>query len=93
MTGVQYKGWAWGANEVRPGTRMEGHARRGQAHRMLMHPRPGPLLLTWIIPVWISNYIQYQMCGEITYPFPNFNGTTVEVSEWIGHFHGEGVIL
>ena len=24
--------------------------------------------------------------GEITYPFPNFNGTTVEVWEWISNF-------
>ena len=24
--------------------------------------------------------------GEITYPYPNFNGSTVEVSEWISNF-------
>ena len=24
--------------------------------------------------------------GEITYPFPNFNGSTVEVWEWISNF-------
>ena len=32
------------------------------------------------------------MCDEITYPFPNFNGGTVEVWEWISnlilHFTG-----
>ena len=36
----------------------------------------GPLLLTWI-----SNYIYYKAWDEITYPFPNFNSTTVEVWE------------
>ena len=28
---------------------------------------------------WISNYIHYKVWDEITYPFLNFNGTTVEV--------------
>ena len=26
------------------------------------------------------------MWGEITYPFPNFNGCTIEVREWISKF-------
>ena len=26
------------------------------------------------------------MYDEITYPFPNFNGATVEVLEWISNF-------
>ena len=26
------------------------------------------------------------MWGEITYPFPNFDGATVEVCEWISNF-------
>ena len=26
------------------------------------------------------------MCGEITYPFQDFNGCTVEVYEWISNF-------
>ena len=30
----------------------------------------------------ISNYIQYKVWDEITYPFPNFNGEAVEV--WNG---------
>ena len=33
-----------------------------------------------------SNHIHYKMCGEIAYPFPNFNGETVEVWEWISSF-------
>ena len=32
-----------------------------------------------LIPAWISNYIRYNMWDEITYPFLNFNGATVEV--------------
>ena len=32
-----------------------------------------------LIPAWISNYIHYEVWDEITYPFLNFNGATVEV--------------
>ena len=42
---------------------------------------------------WITNYIHYNVWDEITYPFPNFNGTTIEVWKWISnfipHFPGE----
>ena len=38
------------------------------------------------IPVWISDYAQYKVWDEITYPLPNFNGATVEVWEWISNF-------
>ena len=54
----------------------------------------GPLLLTWInfFSEWISNLIHYKVWDEITNPFPNFNGATVEVWEWISnlipHFTG-----
>ena len=30
-------------------------------------------------PAWISNYMPGKVWGEITYPFLNFNGATVEV--------------
>ena len=30
-------------------------------------------------PAWISNNTHYKVWDEITYPFLNFNGTTVEV--------------
>ena len=30
-----------------------------------------------LIPAWIRHYIHYKIWGEITYPFPNFNGATV----------------
>ena len=39
-----------------------------------------------IFRAWISNYIHYKMWEEITYPFPDFNGATVEVWEWINNF-------
>ena len=32
------------------------------------------------------NYIRCKVWDEITYPFPNFNGFTVEVWEWISIF-------
>ena len=31
------------------------------------------------IPAWINNYTHYNVWDEITYPFLNFNGATVEV--------------
>ena len=36
--------------------------------------------LTFIL-VWISNYIHHKLWDEITDPFPNFNGATVEFRE------------
>ena len=39
-----------------------------------------------LIPALTSNHIHYNVWDEITYPFPNFNGTTVEVWEWISNF-------
>ena len=37
------------------------------------------------VPARISNHTPIKMCGEITYPFPNFNGATVEVWEWVSN--------
>ena len=37
--------------------------------------QPGSLL-----PAWMSDYIRYNVWDGITYPFPNFNGATVEVN-------------
>ena len=39
-----------------------------------------------IIPSWISNHMPSKVWDEITYPFPNFNGCTVEVWKWISNF-------
>ena len=36
--------------------------------------------------LWISNRTPSKVWDEITYPFPNFNGATVEVWGWIGNF-------
>ena len=41
------------------------------------------------------NYIHYDVWDEITNPFPNFNGYTVEVLEWVSnsipHFTGHEI--
>ena len=39
-----------------------------------------------LIPAWRSKYIHQKLWDEITYPFPNFNGATVEDWEWISNF-------
>ena len=39
-----------------------------------------------LLPAWIGMYIHYKVWVEITYPFPNSNGATVEVWEWTSHF-------
>ena len=40
-----------------------------------------------LTPVWIStsNHLLSNMWDKITYPFPNFNGCTVEIWEWISN--------
>ena len=51
--------------------------------KSMRNPRiPLPILLTCNLPR-ISNHIHYHLWDEITYPFPNFNGTVVEVWKWI----------
>ena len=44
------------------------------------------------IHTWINNYIHYKVWDEMTYPFPNFNGCTVEILDRISnltpHFTG-----
>ena len=39
-----------------------------------------------LMPGWISNYNHYNLWDEIIYPFPNFNGATVEFWEWVSNF-------
>ena len=39
-----------------------------------------------LISAWISNHMPNKVCNEITYPFPNFNGCTVEAWEWMINF-------
>ena len=50
------------------------------AHSIKWNKDQGPLLLPWIIfkPAWVSNLMLSKVFDEITYPFPNFNGFTVE---------------
>ena len=40
--------------------------------------------LTWI-PEWIGKHTSCKVWDEITYPFPNVNGYTVKVREWISN--------
>ena len=63
---------------------------------VISHHTDGPLsCVIWgpfwyygfiLIPAWISNRIHSKLWDEITYQFPNFNGCTVEVWEWISNF-------
>ena len=39
-----------------------------------------------LITAWITNDIHYKMWDKIIWPFPNFNGCTVEVWEWTSNF-------
>ena len=39
-----------------------------------------------LIPAWISGYIRHTVWDENTHPFPNFNGCSVAVWEWISCF-------
>ena len=39
-----------------------------------------------LIPAWISNHIPSKVWDEIAYPFPNFNGRTLDVWELISNF-------
>ena len=39
-----------------------------------------------LVPAWIRIHIHYRMWDEIIFPFPNFNGSAVEVWEWIKYF-------
>ena len=43
-------------------------------------------LILSLIPAWISNHMSNKAWDEITYPFPNFNGCTVDGWEWISNF-------
>ena len=46
-----------------------------------------PLLLSLALnSACISNHTHYKVWDEIIDPFPNFNGETVEVCEWISIF-------
>ena len=49
---------------------------------IVLHGHLGYLLLTLIN----FNHMPGKVWDEVTYPFPNFNGCTVEVWEWISNF-------
>ena len=39
-----------------------------------------------LIPAWISNEIYHKIWKSITYPFPYFDGWTVEACDWMNNF-------
>ena len=39
-----------------------------------------------LIPAWMINHMHYKVWDGITNPISNFNGSTVEVWEWISNF-------
>ena len=41
---------------------------------------------SFMIHELLFNHTPSKVWGEITYPFPNFNGATVEVWEWMYYF-------
>ena len=44
------------------------------------HVGPGMLsMVSTRAPKWISNYIHYKVCDEITNPYPNFNGAALKL--------------
>ena len=38
------------------------------------------------MPACLNNHMSNKLYNKITYPFPNVNGSSIEVSEWIGNF-------
>ena len=45
-----------------------------------------PELVMSKIAVWMNNHIPSKVWDNVAYPFPNFNGFTIEVWEWINNF-------
>ena len=54
---------------------------KGTGEVGLVTSTPGALLQSslTLIPAWMNNHMPSKMWDEIIYPFPNFNGHTVEV--------------
>ena len=62
------------------------HWRELMEIKMCFMPRQNKSVIISAIPAWVSNYIDYEVWGEITYPFLNVNGAAVEVWEWLSNF-------
>ena len=63
--------------------------RRTRSIALLLMPwLLGPLLLTWFNfnPSMKNDNIHYKVWEKITHPFPNLNGYTIEVWDWIDDF-------
>ena len=57
----------------------KGSFDKGSALQQVQTWDPFYLHRLTLIPAWISDYIHYKVWDDTTYPFLNFNGTTVEV--------------
>ena len=42
--------------------------------------------VSYLTSAWMSNHIHDEVWDDIIYLFLNFNGSTVEVEEWISYF-------
>ena len=77
-------------NPLKPGVENEdvvgaapiGDAPTSSEWLTILLPTKGHQILeVWVyyVSAWVSDNIYYTVWDEITYPFSNFNGTTVEV--------------
>ena len=62
------------------------HWRELMEIKICFMPRQNKSVMISAIPAWVSNYIDYEVWGEVTYPFLNVNGAAVEVWEWLSNF-------
>ena len=76
--------WQWNVKECHGDDFVLIDYITGWSYDNLMGPFYWPSLT--LILAWISNYIHYKMRDEIRYPFPNFNGATIEVWKWMNNF-------
>ena len=64
----------WKINNLRPCESSTYCVSRGPLHGFILNP------------AWISNNTHSNVCDENTYPFPNYNGCTIEVCLWLRNF-------
>ena len=70
------------------------YSRRTRSIQWLLIPSdPFYLYGLTLIPTWIDNHIPSKVWDEITDPFQNFSGATVELWEWINNFIPPFIII
>ena len=83
--------WAFGAFWWVPQCLWNNHEKLsniGDTNKATIQNSWGPFYQQGLtsIPALISKHIPSEVWYEITYPFPNFNGFTVGVWEWMSNF-------